>query len=149
MGISGLNGFLWAAGFVANCVLLIVLFAKRRVSSYPAFSALIGFGVLRTVWLFRIRNHYGDPLYDHTYWGLALIDAGLQLALISELTVKVFRPHGRWAVDVRRKLLVGLLSSSVVAAILASLQNPSGADLVEKLAVKIGFFSVVLNAELF
>lgn len=149
MRISGLDDFLWAAGFVGHCALLLVLLGRKRFSKYPVFSALIGFSIFRTGALFSIRSHYGDTLYSHAYWVLALVDAGLQLALIFEIAGKVFRPLGKWAIDVRGKLLVCLLASIVVAAALAQIQNPAGNDLGQVLAVKIGFFSVVLNAELF
>ena len=149
MRISGLDGFLWTAGLAGHIALLAIIFAKKRFSSYPVFSALIGFSVLRTVVLFCLRGHYGDPLYNHTYWRFALVDAGLQLALIFEIASKVFRPRGTWAVDVRSKLIVSMLGSIVVAGILAYLQDSTRHDLVENFAIKIGFFSVVLNAALF
>ncbi len=140
MAISGLDNFLWAAGFVGHCALFFVLAGRRRFRRYPAFSALIGFSILRTGVLFRLRNHYGDSLYSHTYWELAFADAGLQLALIFEIAGKVFRPLGKWAIDVRGKLLLWLLLSIVVAAALAKSQHLAGNDLVQVLAVKIGFF---------
>ena len=149
MRISGLDGFLWTAGLAGHLVLLAILLVKKRFGSYPVFSALIGFSILRTVVLFGLRSHYGDPLYNHTYWRLALVDAGLQLALILEIASKVFRPRGTWAVDVRSKLLVGILGSVVVAGVLAHLLAPTRHDLIENFAIKIGFFSVVLNAALF
>ena len=149
MSISGLHDFLWAAGFAGNCVLLTVLCVRKRVSHYPAFTALIAFGILRTAWLFEIRNNYGDSLYNHTYWVLALVDASLQLALIYEIASKVFRPRGTWAVDVRGKLCLSFLGSILIAAFLTHLQHPERRDLVENLAIRIGYFSVVLNAELF
>jgi hypothetical protein len=149
MRISGLDGFLWTAGLAGHFVLLAILLGRKRFNSYPAFSALIGFNILRTAVLFCIRGHYGDSLYNHIYWRLALVDAGLQLALIFEIASKVFRPRGIWAIDVRSKLLVSILGSIIIAAVLAHFQNPTRHDLVENLAIKMGYFSVLLNAELF
>jgi hypothetical protein len=149
MGISGLDDFLWAAGLIGHCALFAILLGKQRFHSFPVFSALIGFNILRTGLLFGIRGHYGDVLYSHTYWTLAIMDAGLQFALIVEVAGKVFRPQGRWAIDVRNKLLFWLILSVTIAAVLAHLQHPVGDDIFQVRALKIGYFSVILNAELF
>jgi hypothetical protein len=149
MRISGLDDFLWTAGLAGHIALLAILLVKKRFTSYPVFSALIGFNILRTAVLFGIRGHYGDALYSHVYWRLALVDAGLQLGLIVEIASKVFRPRGTWAIDVRSKLLMSIAGSAVVAAVLAHFQDPARRDAVEHLAIKMGYFSVVLNAELF
>jgi hypothetical protein len=149
MSITYLKEFLWAAGFVGNCIVFWTLLYKRHIYIFPAFSALIGLGVLRTVWLFCIRSHYGDQLYSHTYYGLALVDAAVQLLLIYEIARKVFRRRGSWAVDIRSSLIVWLLVSIAGAAILTYMQHPDGNDTVQVLSKKIGFFSVMLNAALF
>lgn len=99
--------------------------------------------------MFSIRSHYGDSLYSHTYWSLAILDAGLQFALIVEIAGKVFRPQGSWAIDVRGKLLLWLLVSFVIAVVLAELQHPKGDDALQVHALRIGFLSIILNAELF
>lgn len=149
MSITGLKEYLWTAGILFNVCLLAILVYKRQILNFPVFSALICFGVFRTVWLFIIRSHYGDVLYSHTYYSFALLDAGLQLAFIYEIASKVFRPRGRWAIDMRGALLVCVVVCIAVAAVLAYLQKPDGDDLVQVLSRKIGFFSVMLNAALF
>ncbi len=149
MSITELKEFLWAAGFVGNCIVFLTLLYKRHIYTFPAFSALIGLGIVRTVWLFCIRSHYEEPLYSHTYYGLALIDAAVQLLLIYEIARKVFLRRGSWAVDVRFSLIVWVMVSIVGAAILTYLQHPGGDDTFQRVSKKIGFFSVMLNAALF
>jgi hypothetical protein len=149
MSITELKEFLWAAGFAGNWAVLGALFYKRHFRNFPAFFALISLGVLRTIWLYCIRSHYGDSLYSHTYYGLAFVDAVVQLLLIYEIARKVFRREGRWAADIRWSLLVWLLASFAGAGILTYMQHPHGDDFVQMTAKKIGFFSVMVNAALF
>ncbi len=149
MSITELKEFLWAAGFVGNCIVFWTLLYKRHIYIFPAFSALIGLGIVRTVWLFCIRSHYGDTLYSHTYYALALIDAAVQLLLIYEIARKVFRRSGSWAVDIRSNLIVWVMVSIAGAAILTYMQHPGGDDTFQMVSKKIGFFSVMLNAALF
>lgn len=149
MGITELNQFLWAAGFIGNCIVLGTLFYKKHIRAFPAFSALIGLGILRTVWLFCIRSHYREPLYSYTYYGFALVDAVAQLILIYEIARKVFRRRGTWAIDIRSSLIVWVIVSIVGAAILTYLQHPDGLDTFQRISKKLGFFSVMLNAALF
>lgn len=149
MSISGLKDILWAAGFFGNFAVLGTLIYKRHIRVFPAFSALIGLGILRTIWLFCIRDHYGDSLYSDTYYALSLVDAIVQLLLIYEIAYKVFRPRGSWAIDIRSSLIVWSVVSVAGAAILMYTQHPGGNDIVQVISKKIGFFSVMLNAALF
>ena len=149
MSITELEQFLWAAGFAGNCAVFLTLLFKKHMQVFPVFSALIGLGILRTIWLHSILNHYGDPLYSHTYYGLALVDAAVQLVLIYEIACKVFRRRGSWAIDIRSSLIVWAVVSVAGAAILTFLQHPDGADTFQVVSKKIGFFSVMLNAALF
>ncbi len=103
MNLSELDLLFWAREFfVANLVLLFVLFFRGRFRNFPIFTALITLNVARTIALFFIRRHNAQSAYFYTFWTLAVVDVGLQFGIVYEVSSKVFRPMGRWVPDLKK-----------------------------------------------
>lgn len=103
MNLSEIDLLFWAMSFIGNLVLAFVLIFRGRFRNFPIFTALIILNVARTIALFVIRWHHAQSTYFYTFWALAIVDVGLQLGIVYELSSKVFRPLGEWASDVRKR----------------------------------------------
>lgn len=151
MVLSGIENLTWAASFVADCVLLAVLVLRRRAASFPVFTLLIAFYVVRTVTLYLLTLRFGvwSWPYIRTYWPLAFVDELLQLIVFYELAVHVFCPTGVWARDIRRAFVWLLTASGVLALGLAFLASPPTPRTYERFLFRSDFFTSVLMSELF
>ena len=149
MHLSYLDRLLWAAGFFAHAVLLAVLFVRNRAREFPLFTSLIGFNEVRTVALFLIQWHGTRPEYFYTYWSLAPVDVGLQILVIVEMAANVFRPRGRWALDVRPGMAWWAIGSVVVGAGLTAIPRTATSIWEQVVLIKGSFFSAALLSEMF
>jgi len=149
MYVRGLDAVLWAVGFCAHIVLLAVLVFRGRARRFPVFTALIGANVIRTIVLYCILRYGGKNAYFYAYWTLAILDVSLQLGIVHEMARHVFKPLGRWASDVRSRLLWLVSASLLVAASLTWLGTPQSTDWREAFVVQGGFFSATLMSQLF
>ena len=151
MHLTGIDFLLWAAGFLAHIVLLAVLFARRRVQSFPIFSTLIATNIVRTLALYLIvLDHGSKHEYLLAYSSFAILDLVLQLGVVYEMASHVFRPLGHWAPDVRGSFLVMVSISLLVAAGLTYLpDNPPAPTWLKSALIRGNFFSATLMAELF
>lgn len=149
MQLSGLDLFLWVAGFVEHLLLLAVLLFRRRASRFPCFTALIAGNALRTIVLFFVYRLGSEDAYFYVYWILAVVDAFLQLAVLYEVTSQVLRPLGTWAPGVRHDYKLVLAASLAVGAALTWLAAPPTHTLQQTVVLKLDFFSSVLMGELF
>lgn len=149
MPLSGLDRLLWAAGLLGHVVLLAVLFSRKRAARFPAFTALIGCNVVRTLLLFEFFRRYGTgDRYLVAYLVTETVDVLLQLAVVYEVASHVFRPLGRWAPDTRRNLPALIWGSLAVALLLTWMTAPTGFRWVVALVVRGTFFSSLLMSEL-
>lgn len=149
MHLTDLDLFYWAAGFAGHLILLLVLWLRRRFREFPIFSAWIASNLLRTVILALIAYTENKSVYYYTYWGLAVVDTGLQLGIVYEMYAHTFRPLGDWAEDVRRTLAWLLLASIMLAAVITGFSAPPAKLLVERLTIRVNLFSSVWMSELF
>ncbi len=149
MELGRISTFLWTTGFLVELVLLGILFGRQRASSFPAFTSLILLNVVRSTALFLIRK-FGTPFeYFYTFWGMAALDAVIQVVVGYEVAAKVFRPVGEWAADIKGRLLLWCTFSVVVAAGLAVLQQPVAQVWFGTLILKSSLFFSSLLVELF
>ena len=149
MELDRISTLLWTTGFLADLILLGVLFVRRRASSFPAFTALILLNVIRSITLFLIRK-FGTPFeYFYTFWGMATLDIGIQLAVGYEVATKVFRPGGEWAADIKKRLLLWCILSLVIAGGIAFFQQPVAEAWFGTYILKTNLFFSTLLAELF
>jgi hypothetical protein len=149
MQLTGVDLLFWAAGFIAHAVLLIVLWLRKRALTFPIFTCLIALNVARTIVLFFIRLIGTKPGYFYTYWSLAIVDVALQLGVIYEMASRIFRPNGKWAVDMRGGLVSWICISVVVAGTLAWIPTPPSNLWMQVVFIKGSFFSAALLSELF
>jgi hypothetical protein len=149
MNLAQIGSFLWAASFALDLVLLVVLFGCQRAGRFPAFTALIFFNMARAIASFVILRVGTAGLYFYTYWGLAVVDTGIQFAVGYEVAASVFRPSGEWAIDIRNRLVAWTVVSVVVAGALTQLQQPSNSYWLANVILKGSFFSATLLSELF
>jgi hypothetical protein len=149
MSVRGLDALLWALGFLAHIILLSILLCRHRARRFPAFTILIGANVVRTIVLYCTLRYGSRDAYFYTYWTLAILDVSLQLGVVREMASHVFKPLGRWASDVRKRLLWLVSASLLIAALLTWLGTPRTSDWREALVIQGGFFSATLMSELF
>jgi hypothetical protein len=147
--LTGLDRLFWALSFIENCVLLIVLFGRRRATSLPVFTTLIATNIFRTIVLYFTLRYGTSGNYFYTYWTLALLDTALQLALAYELATHVFQPLGAWAADVRQSLMALIVVSLILAAGLTWLAAPPTKTMRLAIVIRGDLFSSALMTELF
>ena len=149
MDLSELDLLFWAMSFIGHVVLLSVLALRGRCRTFPIFTSLVVLNIMRTIVLFFIRRHDARSMYFYTFWSLAVIDVGLQFGIVYELSSKIFRPLGKWARDIKRKLLIWVIVSIVFTALLTLIPRPSSNFWMQGLILKGSFFSAALMSELF
>jgi hypothetical protein len=151
MNLSGIQGLLWAAAFVAECLLLAVLFLRRRAASFPAFTFLIVFYVARSIILYALALRLGIRSWPYflTYLPLACVDEAIQLVVFYELAMHVFCPTGVWARDIRRAFLWLIAASCVLALGLSMVASPSTASRYQTFLLHSNLFTSILMSELF
>lgn len=149
MHLSGFDLFAWAAIFVGQFLILLVLFARRRAKSFPLFTALIAEEAVATAVKYLVLLHFSFRAYQYCYWSLGVLDEVLQLFVLYEIAVHVFCPTGVWARDVHRTFL-GLVGASVIVALLLTwLAHPAASRPIQVFIVRSNFFSAALMSELF
>ncbi len=148
MHLTVLDRFFWAAGFLGNLGLLLVLCYRRRAKEFPFFTALVALSPTRTTLLYCVLHYGTERSYFYTYWSLAIIDTMLQFGVVYEISSRVFRPLDVWAQDVRSSFvwLVGLSVS--VALGLSSLAGSPARTWVPAVIYKGNLFTATLLSEL-
>jgi len=149
MDLSWLGQALWAASFIGNAVLLLVLIVKGRWKPFPVFTALIGFNILRDVLLFLIYRHGSESLYANVYWSAAVLDLALQVLLVFEMARIVLKPTGTWVRDAWRSFLLFGAIGAIVAAALAFAVSPVAPTTFSMWLTKGRLFASLLICELF
>lgn len=150
MHLTGIDLLFWVAGFVAHIVLLLILWFRHRVATFPFFTSLIVSYVIRTIVLYFIALAGNKHAYLVAYLSLGSVDLTLQLCVVYEMASHVFRPLGNWAPDARISLAWIVLASIAIAAGLTWLSAiPPAHTLLRTILVRGNFFSAVLMAELF
>lgn len=149
MHLTDLDPLFWAMSFIGHLALLLVLLFRSRFRKLPIFAALITLNVVRTIALFLIRRHNTQSIYFYTFWSLAVVDMGLQLGIVYELSSKVFRPLGQWAPDIRKRVLIWVSASMILASLLTLIPKPASRFWMQELILKGSFFSAALMSELF
>jgi hypothetical protein len=122
---------LWAAGFVLNTALLLVLLYKRRYRTVPCFTAWCGFGCLYTITLF---------------WGYSLV---LQVAVVLEIARSALRRSGRWVEGARRRLVFMGLIAPIIALGMAWFMTPAAETRLDAWDARGSLFTTILICLLF
>ncbi len=149
MNLSALDNALWAASLVGHVALAIVLVIRKRVGSFPVFTAFVAFEASRTILLFFVLRYGSKHAYFLAYWITGFADYIFQVALIFEIARDVLRPTGRWVLDARKSFL-GWGSAGLVASALLALQiGPPQSQGLDLWDVRITVFTSLLTCELF
>lgn len=141
--------FLWAAGTALQVLLLVVLLTRHRATTFPVFTTLTAFNIVRAVVTYLIAIHGTKHSYFVAYFAFAIVDFALQFAITYELAAHVFRPTGTWAPDVRKGFLILTVASFAVAAALVCIPSPPEKTLLGTLLDRGNLFSSALQCELF
>jgi hypothetical protein len=149
MHLTGLDLLLWAVTFAAHVVLLLVLWLRQRIRTFPFFSIFIASNVARTIVLFFVMHYGSKRTYFNTYWRLAILDMLLQLGIVYELYTLIFRPLGNWEKNVRRSFLGLVTVSLIIAGVLTLLATPHTRLWMQTVMIRGNFFSAALMSDLF
>jgi len=149
MRLTSLDLLFWAAGFLLNSTLLVILWCRYRARSFPFFTALITLMVVKTIVLYCVQHYGTRDTYFHTYWSLSILETLLQLSVVYEVASLVFRPLDVWAPDLKSTFgwLLGL--SIFVAVGLTWLASPPARTWMQSFANKGDFFAEALLSQLF
>jgi hypothetical protein len=149
MHVKGFDLLLWASSFVGHVVLLIVLIYRRRARVFPAFTSFIAAAVLRTIILFCVQQYGTKAAYFYTYWSLAIVvDVFLQMGVVIEVFLLIFRFRGHVRRDVRPQLLFWTIGSVLGACIVAVLAAPDTQLPVQRWMIRGNLLSSALMSEL-
>lgn len=149
MLLSGLDLFLWAAGFGVHLLLLFVLLFRDRFRRFPLFSSLILLNLIRSVTLYFVRNYGTKSVYFYTFWSLGAVDTCVQLSVVYEMYSKTFRPLGVWAPDVRGRFMSIVATAIAIASALTWLAAPRASQWMQVAVIRGNFFSSLCLCELF
>jgi hypothetical protein len=135
------NEIIWVAGLLGHLLLLTVLFARRRVATFPWFTLLIIFYVVRSVGLAVALRVSGHPASLFETMILDIMDVLLQCALLAELNWIALKPLG----TVRRFTLPLLLIASGVLMVMRL--APHGHHSLRSILALLHFLLSVLMVE--
>ncbi len=135
---------LWGTGFVANFVLALVLFRRRRWEVLPWFTAWISYQVLATLALYSGMRWGSHRVYASLYWAGALIDFVLQIALVIELAHLVLQIKGEWAEGARARFYGSGIAGAIFAGVMAFWIAPSATSSLDLWEMRGSLFSTML-----
>jgi hypothetical protein len=149
MHLTGLDLLFWAAGFGEHLTLFFVLVIRRRVRTFPIFTALIFSNMARTVALYVMSICGTKANYFYLFWSLGILDTVLQLSVVYEMYSLTFRPLGAWARDVRGAFVWLVAMSVAVAAGLTWLAAPHARLWMQVVVIRGNLFSSACMSEFF
>ena len=114
--MSKMNLVLWSAGMALQAALLVLLVPRRIAGTFPFFSGLIGFYLLRSAGLVAFSHLLSRSSYALVFSGLGVADVLLQTAVTWELfsAARPYAPARRLAAF--GGMMVGAAAFAVVAA---------------------------------
>lgn len=149
MKVSLLDNALWAASFIGNVVLFLVLALRGRWRQFPIFTTLIGYYALESITLFYVYRAFPFHVYVLLYWITFALDFLLQVALIVEVARVVLRPTGSWLKDERTRFLVSAIIGALIAAGLTFAVHPSVPKSLDAWGIRAYLFTSLIFCELF
>jgi hypothetical protein len=126
MNFTIIQNVLWAAGGIANAVLLVVLIVKRRWREFPIFTSWITFLTVQELALYLISRSGSKNLYAEIYWFSLLLEFFLQVGVVVEMARIVLRPTGNWMREARSRFFLSGLLAILIAVVVVLIFHPSG-----------------------
>lgn len=149
MKLTFFDYFFWAASFLGQVALFLILFLRRRWRQFPVFTSYIVFQYTSNILLYEIYQYGKFLLYKRAYWTFDVIDFLFQLGLTFEIARVVLKPTGTWVRDAKWTFItLGCISLSL-ATLLACLVKPPTPDLLIQWDIRGQFFTSMLICELF
>ncbi|HEV2646988.1 MAG TPA: hypothetical protein VGU46_11540 [Acidobacteriaceae bacterium] len=133
---------------ICGALIFLVLFMRRRASSFPIFTAWVATDTVITAVIPYVFYHCQNLTYRYTYRTLNILDAAFQLLVVYEICTHVFRPTGTWAPDVRRHLAAIAAGSTALALAFAALAHPEFPLPIQRLVWRIDLFSSSLICQM-
>lgn len=149
MNLTTLDNIFWAAGFIGNAALLLVLLYRRRWHQFPIFTWLIGYQIFVTIALFLNFRYGNKHSYAVTYWVTGAGNVLFQLALIFEISRVVLRPTGTWVRDARTSFIIAGTAGAAVALTLCLMVKPPSFSTLAIWEIRVNLFMDLLDCELF
>jgi hypothetical protein len=149
MDLTFLDKLLWAASFIGNVALFLVLLVRGRWRQFPVITGYMAFQNILTGLLYEIYR-YGSPrLYSVAYWTSDIFDFIFQLGLMFEISRVVLKPTGTWVRDAKWIFLSLAAIVVPLATILALLVKPPTLGFLEQWEIRSQLFTSLLICELF
>ncbi len=149
MTLISLENLLWAAGFICNAALLLVLIVRKRYRVLPWFTAWIGFGSLFTILLFTFTRLHAHHAYFVCYWSGAVLDLVFQVAVVIEMGRIVLRRSGQWVEGAKGRFTAMAATAVAIAAGLSFAVKPFGATRFDVWTIRGNLFTAILICFLF
>ena len=143
MGLTWEDIALWIAGLATLAALFLVLVGRKRAGQFPFFTILVGFDALQSaIFYFAVKN---QPLYFYSYWGGQAVDFLLQIAVVVEIALQVFKPFGTWAPGARSFWIAACAVSLIAALGLTIVASPHAPTYSWAWVIKGNLFAIMLT----
>jgi hypothetical protein len=149
MHLSALDKFWWAAGFLSNLALALVLLVRGRWRQFPLLTVWFAFMTVRTITLFLLYNAHWLYAYREVYLTSLWLDFALQLGVSVEIARIVLRPTGTWVQDARARFVIAGAAGAVVAGLLAWWVSPPASTVSWVWRIRGNLFTSLVICELF
>lgn len=144
MHLSSLELWTWFIGFTAELTLMTVLVTKKRYSTFPWFTSLLGFEIAEAITLFLVHKYLSSHAYAYTYWGGEIFESLIRVGVmveIARITSKLIRVSDNRHI---KHVLACLAFAAAVCLYFIITQHGPGSWL-ETLAVKTSVCTSVLG----
>jgi hypothetical protein len=149
MELTAIDTLLWEAALAGGALLLAVLIWRGRWRQYPAFLCYVACQVVSNpigMILFYVLK--SPRAYSQFYWGAAIVDFALQLAVVVELARIVLRPTGTWVRDAKKQFVLSAFAGTAIAVACAAIVTPPSKNLLDSFEVRGELFSSLIVCEL-
>lgn len=139
---------MWTAGEIGVAVLFAVLFCKGAAKVFPWFTAWCTYQFCVTLLLYYLYRAGSLMLYSKVYWYGQILELVLQLAVIVNMALLLFRPRAEWIPGTKRLVYVGAGLALAAAGVLTIVAEPNAPTAELSWLIRGNLFSAVLTTEL-
>lgn len=139
---------LWAAGFIGFTVLLAALSWKGAARVFPWFTGWCCLQVFRTAVLFSLHSTGHDSVYSYVFWWAKIPELLLQLGVIANIALLLFRLRGKWIPGTKPIFRIGSVIATGLAVLLTLLAHPQAPTTRWSWLIRGDLFAAVLTTEL-
>lgn len=125
------NLILWWSGVTLQALLLLVLFLRSIARRFPVFTLLIGYYLVRSIFLFAMARDLTANSYHAIFNSLSLADICLQVLVAGEIAVHILRAMRR-RTPLHPTTVAPLPAAFVLAACIAAMLPSHGVAPVDR-----------------